>query len=129
MIFASALPKARSLCSFLTKPLNTLSILLSNRYYEPFVAKVKPDYRREVFPSSWMRSDRPVTKIMWLKHPGCLLVVGSSGVEVLQIANGWEIDLPFAKALKRLRGISAVACSPGVHAPPCLWLVDRQRRM
>lgn len=111
------------------KLLNPLSILLSGRYYEPFVAKVKPDYRREVFPTSWMRSDRPVTKIMWLKHPGCLLVVGSSGVEVLQIANGWEIDLPFAKALKRLRGISAVACSPGVHAPPCLWLVDRQRRM
>ena len=76
-----------------------------------------------------MRSDRPVTKILWLKNPGCLLVVGSSGVEVLQIANGWEIDLPFAKALKRLRGISAVAVSPGVQAPPCLWLVDRQRRM
>ncbi len=76
-----------------------------------------------------MRSDRPVTNIIWLKHPGCLLVVGSSGVEALQIANGWEIDLPFAKSLKRLRGITAVACSPGVQAPPCLWLVDRQRRM
>jgi hypothetical protein len=76
-----------------------------------------------------MRSDRPVIKIIWLKNPGCLLVVGSSGVEVLQLANGWEIDLPFAKVLKRLRGITAVACSPGVHAPPCLWLVDRQRRM
>lgn len=103
--------------------------LTAFRYYEPFVTKVKPDFKRDVFPSSWMRSDRPVTKIMWLKNPGCLLVVGTSGVELLQIANGWEIDLPFAKALKRLRGITSVACSPGIHAPPCLWLVDRQRRM